>query len=180
MFLTLAANNKNLFAQARHTIVGIIDFFHRPFARFIPTQTFRYLACGGTNTVFNIFIDNIAYNYIFRAHPVHIYGNFIITPEVGALIIALSISIPTGFILSRHIVFPESNLHSRIQFFRYALTTVIFLLMAYFLTKLFAFYLPMINQTVRYTAICVITTIFSYITQRVFTFKIIDEEVLPD
>ena len=130
--------------------------------------------------MFNILIDNISYNYIFRAHPFHIYGDFNITPEVAALIIALSISIPTGFILSRHIVFPESNLHSRIQFFRYALTTGIFLLMAYFLTKLFALYLPMINQSVRYTAICIITTVFSYITQRVFTFKIIEEEVVPD
>ena len=169
-----------MFIQARHTIIGIIDFFYRPFSRFIPIQTFRYLACGGSNAVFNIFIDNIAYNYIFRAHPVHIYHNFVIIPEVCALIVALSISIPAGFILSRHIVFPESNLHGRIQFFRYILTTVIFLLMSYVLTKLFAIYLSMINQSVRYTVTCIIVSVLSYISQRMFTFKIIDKEVAAD
>ena len=167
--------------QVIHIIVSIIDFFYRPFARLIPIQTFRYLACGGSNTLLNIFIDNIAFRHILKAHKVHIYGNFFMTPEVGALLIALAITMPTGFILSRLVVFPESNLHSsRVQFFRYVVTTVVFLITAYVLTRLFAFYLPMINQSVRYTATCIITAILSYISLRNFTFRTVDEEVVPD
>lgn len=110
----------------------------------------------------------------------HVYGNWNIAPEVGAWMIAFCISFPAGFILSRHIVFPESNLHGGIQLFRYALTTVTFILLTYVLIKVFTFCLPMINQTIRYTFICIFTAVLSYITQRKFTFKSVAEEVVPD
>ena len=102
-----------------------------------------------------------------------------ISAEVGAWIVAFAISFPAGFILSRYIVFPESNLHGRIQLFRYALTTATFIFMTYALIKVFTFCIPMINQTVRYTVICIITAILSYISQRKFTFKV-KEEVAID
>lgn len=173
--------------QIRHIIVGIIDFFHKPFARIIPIQTFRYLACGGTNTVINIFIYWFAYNILLQKQDLHIYENIVIAVEVAAWIIAFAISFPAGFIMSRHIVFPESNLHGRIQLFRYALTTTTFILLTYILIKVFAFCLPMVNPTVSYFFICIITAVLSYISQRKFTFKTIEEdedeieeEVVPD
>jgi len=179
----LPQNFCNLLSSARNIILAIIDFCHRPFARVIPTQTFRYLACGGSNTVLNIFIEYIGYNFIMHKQAIPIYGGFVLTPEVGAWIIAFAISFPAGFIMSRHIVFPESNLHGRIQLFRYALTTVTFILMTYVMIKVFTLYLPMINQTVRYTFICIFTAVLSYISQRKFTFKTIEvaeEEAIAD
>ena len=161
--------------RVRHIIVGFIDFFHRPFARIIPTQTFRYLACGGSNTVLSIVLDSLAYNHIFHRHPFTVFGNHAITADVGAWMIAFSISFPAGFVLSRHVVFPESNLHGRKQLFRYILTTATFMMVSYLLLKFFAYTLPMINQTVRYTAICIITAVLSYISQRKFTFTIVDK-----
>ena len=142
----------------------------------IPTQTFRYLACGGSNTVLNIFLESVAFTYIMHQQRFHVIGNWYIAPEVGAWVIAFCISFPAGFILSRHIVFPESNLHGRIQLFRYALTTVSFIILTYLLIKGFTYTLPMINQTVRYTFICIFTAVLSYITQRKFTFKSVEEE----
>jgi putative flippase GtrA len=169
-----------LLSFIRHIIVGTIDFFHRPFARIIPTQTFRYLACGGSNTVLNIFIEYLAYNFICHRHDIHIYGTINIAPEVAAWIIAFAISFPAGFVMSRHIVFPESNLHGRIQLFRYALATATFILLTYVLIKVFAICLPFVNQTIRYTLICIITAILSYISQRRYTFKIVEEEITAD
>jgi putative flippase GtrA len=173
-----------LLTSIRHIIVGAIDFFHRPFARWIPTQTFRYLACGGSNTVLNIFIEYVAFNYIAHKQDVHVYGSIDIAPEVVAWIIAFAISFPAGFIMSRHIVFPESNLHGRIQLFRYALTTVTFILLTYILIKVFAICVPWVNQSLRYTLICIITAVLSYISQRKFTFKTIvvelPDDVVPD
>jgi len=166
-----------LLNRTRNIIVGFIDFFHRPFSRFIPVQTFRYLACGGSNTVLNIFLESVSYTYIMHKAAFHVYGDWNIAPEVGAWVIAFCISFPAGFILSRHIVFPESNLHGRIQLFRYALTTVSFIVLTYVLIKLFTFCVPMINQTVRYTFICILTAVLSYITQRKFTFKSVEEQI---
>ena len=164
----------------RHTIVGIIDFFHRPFRKIIGVQTFRYLACGGSNTVLNIFIYWFAYNILLGKQDVHVFGNIVIAVEVAAWVIAFAISFPAGFIMSRHIVFPESNLHGHIQFFRYVLTTVTFILLTYLLIKGAALYLPMVNATVSYFFICIITAILSYISQRTFTFKTIEVAAIDD
>jgi len=164
-----------LLKLARHIIVGTIDFFHRPFSRLIPIQTFRYLACGGTNTVLNIFIQFIAINYILHKQPVPLFANIIITPEVAAYAIAFCFSFPPGFIMSRYIVFPESNLHGRVQLFRYGLTTVTFIFISYCLVRFFAFAYPE-HPTLSYTIICIITAVLSYISQRKFTFKINPEE----
>jgi putative flippase GtrA len=172
-----------LLQATRHIIVGIIDFFHKPFERWIPTTTFRYLACGGTNTVLNILIQFIAINFIIHKHPVHLYGDVRITPEVAAYAMAFCFSFPPGFIMSRHIVFPESNLHGRIQLFRYLLTTITFIFISYCLVRLFAYTNPD-HPTISYTFVCIITAILSYISQRKFTFKITDlpqeEEVVTD
>jgi len=130
--------------------------------------------------VLNIIIYDLAYTLVLHKQNVPIYGNFLITARVAAYIIAFCISFPAGFILSRHIVFPESNLHGRIQFFRYALTTVTFIFLNYVFIKAFAYCLPMLHPSVSYTFICIIMAVLSYISQRKFTFKTIEEEVVPD
>jgi len=162
-----------LFAKSRHIIVAIIDFFHRPFARLIPIQTFRYLACGGSNTVLNIFLYYVAYNFVLHKHNVPIYGNINITSPIAAYIIAFCISFPIGFILSRHIVFPESNLHGRVQFFRYAIVTATFILFNYFFIKVSVEWTGMFAEhtTIAYTISNITIAIMSYISQRKFTFK---------
>lgn len=173
----------------RHIIVGTIDFFHRPFARWIPTQTFRYLACGGSNTVLNIGIFSLCLKLVFTAEKVHLYNNVTIAADVAAYVVAFCISFPIGFTLSRYIVFPESNLHGRVQFFRYVLTTATFILLTYVLIKIFDIVLNYIPHTqksyalmhsITYTLICIITAILSYISQRRFTFKTVEEDGVED
>lgn len=118
----------------------------------------------------NIFIQFIAINYILHREPVHIYDNLVITPEVAAYIIAFCFSFPPGFIMSRYIVFPESILRGKVQFFRYGLTTVTFILISYCLVRVFAYINPD-HPTISYTFVCIITSVLSYISQRTFTFK---------
>lgn len=166
----MPAITRLLFSKFRHIIIAIIDFFHVPFKRWIPTQTFRYLACGGSNTVLNWVVYSLSFNKVLGRTPTHIYGNVSITAPIGAQIISFVISFPIGFILSRHIVFPESNLRGRKQFFRYALATATFILLTYVLIKLFAILLPMVRADISYIFVMIITSILSYISQRFFTF----------
>lgn len=130
----------------------------------------------------NILIYNVSYNLLFHwfGKKIPVFGSLGITSGVAAWLIAFSISFPAGFILSRHVVFPESNLHGRIQLFRYILATATFFLITYLLLKAFDYSLPMVNPTVRYTIICIITAVLSYISQRKFTFKTVDEDVVTD
>jgi putative flippase GtrA len=165
-----------LLTKTRHIVVGAIDFFHKPFARIIPTQTFRYLACGGSNTVLNWCIYSFVFNIVTHRHDLNVYGDFKITAPVFAYIVSFAISFPLGFVLSRHIVFPESNLHGKVQFFRYALATVTFILLTYVLIKVFAILMPVVRADIRYIFVMVVTAVLSYLSQRFYTFKTIEED----
>ena len=100
----------------------------------------------------------------------------VITARVAALFIGLCINTPIGFVLSSYIVFPESQIHGRVQLFRYIMATLTFLLLAYVLTKLFAIALPMVRADISNIFVSIITAILSYLSQRFFTFKITKED----
>ena len=45
-------------------IIKIIDFFYRPFSRWMSEQLFRYAACGGGNMVLDWILYFLIYNYV--------------------------------------------------------------------------------------------------------------------
>lgn len=158
-------NGKN-----RRIVLNFIDFFHPPFSKWIPKQTFRYLACGGSNTVLDIVLYFISYNYILHKLPVHIVG-ITIAPHIFAFMMSFSVSFPMGFALSKFLVFPESNLKGRIQLFRYAVLVGMCIILNYVFLKLFVEmfgWYPTPSKIVT-TAI---VAVFSYVSQRNFTFKV--------
>ncbi len=150
-------------------IISIIDFFYPPFQKFIPLQTFRYAMCGCFNTILDILIYFLAYNYVLHKEILHL-GFISFKPHIAAFIISFLISFPTGFMLMRHVVFPDSILHGRVQLFRYFLLVLICIILNYFFIRLFVehFHLyPTVSKIIT-TAIVVS---FSYMTQKNFTFK---------
>jgi putative flippase GtrA len=159
-----------LLKQVRHIILGFIDFFHQPFAKWINEQTFRYLACGGTNTVLDIIVYYISFHYIFLEQPFLIAG-MAIGPHIAAFMMSFSISFPSGFILSRYIVFPESaSTRKRVQILKYALLVAVCILLNYIFLKLFVEVLGF-YPTPSKALTTVLVAIFSYFSQRNFTFK---------
>ena len=168
-----------MLSAIRHSIVGFIDFFHKPFERFIKKQTFRYLACGGSNTVLDTVLYYISFHYILKEQPVHIAG-ITIAPYIFAFIMSFSISFPSGFVLSKYIVFPESNLHGRIQLFRYAVLVGTCILLNYIFLKIFV-EICHIYPTPSKLLTTAVVAIFSYFSQRKFTFKVKGEpEPIPE
>lgn len=153
-------------------VIAIIDFFYPPFRRFMNLQTFRYAACGGGNTLLDIFIYYISYHYILKEQVVHTPLGAI-SSYIAAFLIAFAISFPTGFYLNRHVVFPGSTLRGRIQLFRYFLLVVICIALNYIFIKLFVEQFG-IFPTIAKVLTTVIVVSFSYLTQKHFTFKIDD------
>lgn len=173
-----------MLSKIRHIVITTIDFCHIPFRRIIPTQTFRYIACGGFNTVLGLVIYSLVFVRVLHQHDIPIGApfNISITARVAALFIGLCINTPIGFVLSSYIVFPESQIHGRVQLFRYIMATLIFLLMAYVLTKVFAIAIPIVRADVANIFVSMITAVLSYLSQRFFTFKIEaqpEEETVP-
>jgi putative flippase GtrA len=100
----------------------------------MPLQTFRYAVCGGSNMVFDIVLYFISYNFILRKQILNL-GFIAFEPYTAALWMAFIISFPTGFLLSKYIVFNASQLRGRTQLFRYVLIVGINLLLNYSIIK---------------------------------------------
>src|ERR1700733_13553884 len=95
--------------MAKKWIIAFIDFFYPPFSRFMPLQTFRYAACGGTNTLLDIFIFFISFNFVLYKQDLDL-GFLVLKPHVAAFIISFCVSFPIGFLLMRNVVFTQSTL----------------------------------------------------------------------
>jgi len=151
-------------------ITDLIDFFYPPFSKLMPIQTFRYAVCGGTNTLLDIFLYFISYHFILHERFIDL-GIVTISPYILSFLMSFSISFPTGYLLNKNIVFPNSVLLGRVQLFRYFLLVVICLGLNYVFIKLFVeqFHL---YATVAKILTTIIVVSFSYLTQKNFTFKV--------
>lgn len=135
----------------------------------MPIQTFRYAACGGTNTLLDIFVFFISYNFILHKQVLHL-GILAFKPYIAAFIISFLVSFPTGFLLMRHVVFPGSSLHGRVQLFRYFLLVVICILLNYIFIRLFVEEFNLYPTVAKIITTGIVVS-FSYLTQKNFTFK---------
>lgn len=155
--------------QLKKGILGLVDFFYPMFRRFMPLQTYRYAACGGGNTAFNILIFFIAHNFILQNRIVDL-GFVAVSSHIAAFIIAFCITFPIGFYLSMYVVFQGSFLRRRTQFVRYFMVAMACIGMNYFFLKLFVdvFGWYPTPSMILNTAIVVI---FSYLAQKHFSFR---------
>jgi len=160
-----------MFSKVRHSILAFIDFFHKPFRKLIDKQTFRYLACGGSNQVFGIFLYGFSYDYLLHRQDVPLFNGIKITAPIAAYLISFAVTFPLGFFLSRYIVFPESALHKHVQFFRYIVLIATCLILSYCFIKFFV-EICGFWATPSYVITSVVLAVFSYISQRKFTFKV--------
>jgi len=169
MFILPSRRPAFSYFMPKKQIISIIDFFYPPFRRIMPLQTFRYAACGAANTLLDIFIYFISYNYILHKRVLDL-GFFAFKPHIAAFIMSFMISFPTGFLLMRHVVFTDSILHGRVQLFRYFVLVVICILLNYVFIKLFVEQFHIYPTIAKILTTAIVVT-FSYLTQKNYTFK---------
>lgn len=155
--------------QLRSLILNAVDYFYPLFRRFMPKQTFRYAACGGGNTAFNIFLYFIAYNFVLQRAVLHL-GPVAISAHIAAFLMAFSVTFPIGFYLSMYVVFSGSYLPRRIQFVRYFLIALVCILLNYGLLKAFVDGMGW-YPTPSMILTAAIVVLFSYLAQRYFSFR---------
>ena len=135
----------------------------------MPKQTYRYAACGGTNTLLGFILYVVSFKYIFDKEIFH-FGISAFKPHNAALFLSSTFTFLLGFLLNKFIVFTDSNLRGRIQLFRYFLSFAVNLIINYFLLMLFVEVLkmdPVLSQIITISIIIVI----SYLTQKHFSFR---------
>ncbi|OFY30792.1 MAG: phenylalanine 4-monooxygenase [Bacteroidetes bacterium RIFOXYA12_FULL_35_11] len=157
-------------SKTRDIIEAVIDWLYIPFRKLIPQQTFRYALCGGSNTVLDIFLYFLTYNFILKKQVFNL-GFIAISPHIASFLIVFPITFITGFMLSKYITFTESQIRGRIQLFRYGVTVFVCILLNYFLLKLFVeFFLFYPTPSKMLTAGIVV--VYSYLSNKYYTFKI--------
>ncbi|WP_410220476.1 GtrA family protein [Pedobacter sp.] len=154
----------------RKAILKCIDFFYPPFKSWFSLHTFRYIASGGFTAISGIVAYFIIYNYILHQTDIRI-DEYLITAPVAALALESAFTFCLGFVLNKYLVFTQSNLKGRIQLFRYGTVVITNILLNYALLKIlvegFGFY-PSVSKAL----ITVLLAIFSYFSQKHFSFKV--------
>lgn len=155
--------------RLRHFILSLIDFFYKPFKKIMPLQTFRYAACGGANTVFDITLFSVSYNFIFKKQNLDV-GMMTLSPHIASLIFAFCFSLPSGFYLNRYVVFQDSGLKSHSQLIRYLIVVMVCVFFNLVLMKFFVDYLHF-YPTPSKILTTLLVIIFSYTSQTYYFFK---------
>ncbi len=158
-------------------ITKIIDFFYRPFNKWMSRQLFRYAACGGGNLVLDWVLYFLVYNFVighdlvnlqFTIHNLHFTQ--VITPHIATLCVVFPITLLTGFWLQKYVTFSSSQLNGWHQLSRYILIVAINLAVNYFGLKLcvetFGWY-----PTPSKMLITLITVVISYLGQKYYSFR---------
>ena len=160
---------RKLHEYIRNLVFGVVDIFYPLFSRVMPLQTFRYAACGGFNTLLDITLFFISYNFIFKKQPVHL-PFLTISPHIAAFLIGFCVTFPIGFYLSRYVVFQATSVGKRKQLQKYFMVVLGCLFLNYGFLKLFVDvfgWYPTPSKLL--TTVFVVS--FSYLTQKNYTFK---------
>lgn len=157
-----------------NSITKLVDCFYiKPFHR-IPKQTFRYIVCGGINFVITILCYHTAFYAIFAEQDFDI-GFMVLSPQVASLFISLPVNFLVGFWLQSKISFKRSPLKKHIQFIRYLMTGMVALLLTTVLTKVFKYIMPDYPTLAQIVIYC-ISAVFSFVSQKYFTFRGAEKE----
>lgn len=156
----------------RKAVLRFIDFFYPPFSRWVSPHTFRYIISGGTTAATGIIVYYIVYNFILHQEHVDLpFPPGMITAPVAALIIESFITFIIGFALNKYLVFTQSQLKGRIQLFRYGTVVATNILLNFAMLKVLVetchFY-----PTIAKIICTLILAIFSYFSQKHFSFKV--------
>ncbi len=160
---------RNIAVNIRLIIIQFIDYFYAPFRKYIPLETFRYGATGGFNTVLDIFLYFICYNFVLDKQMVDLQI-VTISPHIAAFLIVFPITFFTGFLLAKYITFTESEIRGRTQLIRYMISVSGSIFLNYLFLKLLVEYgglWPTLAKIITTS----IVVVYSYFTQKFFTFK---------
>jgi putative flippase GtrA len=137
----------------------------------MPIQTYRYAACGGFNTIIDISLFFVGYNFIFKREPLFFPSiNLMVGAHIAAFLVSFCVTFPIGFYLSRYVVFQETSVSKREQLGKYFTVVLFCLVLNYGFLKLFVDVFKW-YPTPSKALTTFFVVIFSYLSQKNFTFK---------
>lgn len=160
---------ESILKKAQTNIISGIDWFYKPFSKYITHETFRYGVTGGCNSILDIFLYFIFYNFIFDKKILDL-KIVSISPYIAAFLFVFPITFTTGFLLAKYITFTQSVLRGKIQLFRYCLSVAGSILLNYLLLKFFV-EIAGLYATLSKILTTTLVIVYSYIIQKHYTFR---------
>jgi putative flippase GtrA len=151
------------------TLTKAIMFFYPIFSKFMDKRTFLYAACGGGNLVLSWILFFMFYQFLFTKDNLE-FSQFTLSAYTASAMLCFIISFSIGFLLMKFVVFTESELKGRIQFFRYGVSSLVSSIVSWSLLKFFIDILGIFPSISNVIASCLVV-IVSYILQKKYTFK---------
>ena len=165
-------------AFIKYLIERVIDWLYPLAKSFIPRETFRYAFCGGANTALDLVLYFVTYNFILRKQIVNLIV-IAVSAHIASFLIVFPITFTTGFLLSKYITFTESQLKGRIQLFRYGVTVFVCILLNYIFLKIFVDFFGFYPTPSKFIT-TILVTIYSYFSQKYFTFRVQTKKLAGD
>ena len=160
---------ESLAKHIREIIIDVIDYFYSPFQKLIPLETFRYAATGGFNTLLDITLYFVCYNFVVDKQVLDL-GIVSISPHIAAFLIVFPITFFTGFLFAKFITFTNSPVEGRSQLIRYMISVSGSIFLNYVFLKILVEFAGLWPTMSKIITTCIVV-VYSYFAQKFFTFK---------
>ena len=147
----------------------MVDFFYPPFRKYMTLQFFRYGVTGVANMAFDWILYFVTFHFILEKQMLDL-GFETLSSHIAAMVIVFPVTFTSGFLLQKYVTFSASEIKGRVQVFRYLTVVLANLLINYIGLKLLVDVVGLF-PTPSKMIVTIITTIFSYFSQKKFTFK---------
>ncbi|MBE7176068.1 MAG: GtrA family protein [Mucilaginibacter polytrichastri] len=94
------------------------------FRKILRNQVVRFFLSAGFGVLVDAVIYFLLYNYVFQKYNITVWG-YRIKGVTAAFVISFSAQVITNFLVNKYLVFTESELKGRKQFFRFALVATL-------------------------------------------------------
>lgn len=155
--------------KIRQFIFDFLDIFYPLFNRFFNKQTYYYAVCGGINTLFQIVAFFYCDHYLVDKHDIDLII-IVFKPHIASLFFSIIIAFPTSFLLTKYIVWHDSNISTKKQLFRHFTFVMLSATLNYCLLKLFVEIFGF-WATPSQIIITTFIIVLSYLTQKYISFK---------
>ena len=166
---------RKIFVYTGQRICRLIDFFYPPFRKYMAIQFFRYGVSGVANMIFDWTLYFLVYHYVLQQQMLHV-GILTFSSHIGALFITFPITFISGFLLQKYVTFSSSELRGRVQLFRYFLVLLANLMLNYLGMKILVDFIHF-YATPSKMIVSIFTTLFSYFSQKKYTFKKVEPQI---
>jgi len=142
---------------------------------FTQSKVFRYFLSAGVATIVDVSMYFIAFNYIYEKSDILLFGSVTIAAATASLLLSYTMGLITNFLITKFLVFHESDLETHKQLFRYILVALVVLALNYVLMRFLIRNLEWFPTVARaFSAISI--GVLSFIIHKTFSFRVSKEK----